>query len=89
MAAGNGIVEKAGWASTYGHQTIIRHGNGYVSAYSHPSGIARGIKEEVRVLRGQIIGFVGSTGRSTVPHLHYELTVIGKEWIPSKQGCLK
>ncbi|KQZ91689.1 M23 family metallopeptidase [Agrobacterium tumefaciens] len=77
MAAGDGIVEKAGWAAAYGNQTIIRHANGYVSSYSHQSGIAKGVKEGVRVAQGQIIGFVGSTGRSTGPHLHYELTVNG------------
>ena len=77
MAAGDGIVEKAGWAASYGNQTIIRHANGYISSYSHQSGIAKGIKEGVRVAQGQIIGFVGSTGRSTGSHLHYELTVNG------------
>lgn len=77
MAAGDGIVEKAGWAASYGNQTIIRHANGYSSSYSHQSGIAKGIKEGVRVAQGQIIGFVGSTGRSTGSHLHYELTVNG------------
>ena len=77
MAAGDGVVEKAGWAASYGNQTIIRHASGYVSSYSHQSGIAKGIKEGVRVAQGQIIGFVGSTGRSTGPHLHYELTVNG------------
>lgn len=77
MAAGDGIVEKAGWAASYGNQTIVRHANGYISSYSHQSGIAKGIKEGVRVAQGQIIGFVGSTGRSTGSHLHYELTVNG------------
>lgn len=77
IAAGDGVVERAGWASSYGNQTVIRHGNGYVSSYSHQSGIAKGVKAGTSVTQGQVIGFVGSTGRSTGPHLHYELTVNG------------
>lgn len=75
IAAGNGVVEKAGWSSGYGLQTIIRHPNGYVSSYSHQNAIAKGIKQGSRVSQGQVIGFVGSTGLSTGAHLHYELIV--------------
>lgn len=75
IASGNGIVEKAGWASGYGLQTVIRHANGYVTSYSHQSAIAKGVKEGTRVTQGQVIGFVGSTGLSTGAHLHYELSV--------------
>lgn len=75
IAAGNGVVEKAGWSSGYGLQTIIRHPNGYVSSYSHQNAIAKGLKEGSRVTQGQVIGFVGSTGLSTGAHLHYELIV--------------
>lgn len=77
MAAGDGVIEKAGWSSSYGNHTVVRHADGYVTSYSHQSAIANGIAEGVRVRQGQIIGFVGSTGRSTGSHLHYELMVNG------------
>ena len=77
IAAGNGTVEKAGWASGYGNQTLIRHANGYVTSYNHQSGIAKGIVPGAKVTQGQVIGFVGSTGSSTGSHLHYELIVNG------------
>ncbi|PYB73892.1 MULTISPECIES: M23 family metallopeptidase [Rhizobium] len=77
IAAGNGVVEKAGWASGYGNQTLIRHANGYVTSYNHQSGIAKGIVPGAKVTQGQVIGFVGSTGSSTGAHLHYELIVNG------------
>ena len=82
IAAGNGVVEKAGWVGGYGRQTIIRHANGYETSYNHQSGIVRGIKPGVRVRQGQVIGFVGSTGLSTGPHLHYELIVNGRKVDP-------
>lgn len=75
IAAGNGVVEKAGWASGYGIQTLIRHANGYVSSYSHQSSLAKGIQDGTKVTQGQVIGYVGSTGLSTGAHLHYELIV--------------
>ena len=74
-ASGNGMVEKAGWESGYGKYVRLRHNNGYESAYGHMSGFARGITEGARVRQGQLIGFVGSTGLSTGPHLHYEVIV--------------
>lgn len=77
ISAGNGVVEKAGWASGYGNQTLIRHANGYVTSYNHQSGIAKGITPGAKVKQGQVIGFVGSTGASTGSHLHYELIVNG------------
>ena len=80
IAAGNGIVEKAGWDSGgYGNQTMIRHANGYVSSYNHQNSIAKGIKPGVKVRQGQVIGYIGSTGLSTGPHLHYELLVNGNK----------
>jgi murein DD-endopeptidase MepM/ murein hydrolase activator NlpD len=82
IASGNGVVEKAGWVGGYGRQTIIRHANGYETSYNHQSGIVRGIKPGVRVRQGQVIGFVGSTGLSTGPHLHYELVVNGRKVDP-------
>ncbi len=77
LAAGSGTVEKAGWTSGYGYQTIIRHANGYESSYSHQSRIANGVVPGAKVRQGQIIGAIGSTGLSTGPHLHYELIVNG------------
>lgn len=71
------MVEKAGWSNGYGNQTLIRHANGYVTSYSHQNAIARGITPGARVRQGQVIGYVGSTGLSTGPHLHYELIVNG------------
>ncbi|MGE6742509.1 M23 family metallopeptidase [Allorhizobium pseudoryzae] len=77
IATGDGIVEKAGWASGYGNQTIIRHTNGYETSYNHQSAIAKGVREGARIRQGQVIGYVGSTGSSTGAHLHYELIVNG------------
>ena len=77
MAAGNGTVEKSGWSSGYGNFTLIRHTNGYETAYGHQSSIVRGIRPGVKVRQGQIIGYVGSTGLSTGPHLHYEVRING------------
>jgi murein DD-endopeptidase MepM/ murein hydrolase activator NlpD len=75
LASGNGVVEKAGWTSGYGYQTIIRHANGYETSYSHQSRIAKGVVPGARVRQGQVIGAIGNTGLSTGPHLHYELSV--------------
>lgn len=77
IASGNGTVEKAGWASGYGNQTIIRHANGYETSYNHQSAIAKGVKPGEKIAQGQVIGYVGSTGSSTGAHLHYELIVNG------------
>jgi murein DD-endopeptidase MepM/ murein hydrolase activator NlpD len=75
MAAGNATVVYAQWKSGYGRHIRLRHANGYETSYSHMSGFARGIAEGTRVRQGQIIGYVGSTGLSTGPHLHYEVLV--------------
>ncbi|MER9304640.1 M23 family metallopeptidase [Mesorhizobium sp. M0293] len=77
IAAGNGVVEKAGWAGGYGKQIILRHANGYETSYNHQSAFAKGIEPGARVRQGQIIGYLGQTGLSTGPHLHYELIVNG------------
>ncbi|MFD2652725.1 M23 family metallopeptidase [Brucella rhizosphaerae] len=82
ISSGNGVVEKAGWTNGYGNQTLIRHANGYVSSYSHQNAIARGVTAGSRVRQGQVIGYVGSTGLSTGPHLHYELIVNGTKVDP-------
>lgn len=73
MAAGDGSVEMAGPNGAYGNYVRIRHGNGFATAYAHMQRIAQGVHTGRRVMQGQIIGFVGSTGRSTGPHLHYEV----------------
>ncbi len=75
MAAGNGVIEKAGWASGYGRETMIRHANGYETLYAHQSAFAKGIEPGVHVHQGQIIGLVGSTGLSTGPHVHFEIRI--------------
>ena len=84
IAAGNGVLEKAGWASGYGKQTIIRHANGYETSYNHQSGFAEGIRPGVRVRQGQIIGYLGQTGLATGPHLHYEVMVNGTKVDPMR-----
>jgi murein DD-endopeptidase MepM/ murein hydrolase activator NlpD len=73
MAAGEGVVVRAGPFSSYGNYVRIRHANGYETAYAHMSRYARGLRAGQRVRQGQIIGYVGNTGRSTGPHLHYEV----------------
>ncbi len=72
-AAGEGVVEIAGWRGGYGRYIRIRHNGRYRSAYAHLSRFAPGIRPGQRVAQGQVIGYVGSTGRSTGPHLHYEV----------------
>ena len=84
IAPGNGVVTKAGWASGYGKQTVIRHANGYETSYSHQSKFAKGIREGTRVRQGQVIGYIGTTGLSTGPHLHYEMKVNGNRVDPMR-----
>lgn len=84
FAAGNGIVEHAKWYSGYGRWVQIKHANGYETGYAHMNRFAKGIKPGVRVRQGQIIGYVGSTGLSTGPHLHYEVIVNGRHVDPMR-----
>jgi murein DD-endopeptidase MepM/ murein hydrolase activator NlpD len=77
-ASGDGVVEKAQWFSGYGRYVQLKHVNGFETAYGHMSRIADGIKPGVRVRQGQVIGYVGSTGNSTGPHLHFEIKVNGR-----------
>ena len=79
MASGNGIVKKVGWCGGGGNCVKIKHNSTYETVYAHMSKFARGIKSGVRVKQGQTIGYVGSTGKSTGPHLHYEVIVNGKK----------
>ena len=78
MASGNGVVTKAGWCGGGGNCIKIKHNKTYTTVYAHLSSFAKGVKSKVRVKQGQIIGYVGSTGKSTGPHLHYEVIRNGK-----------
>ena len=79
MASGAGKVIKSRWCGGGGNCVKIKHNSTYETIYAHMKSFARGIKEGVRVKQGQIIGYVGSTGMSTGPHLHYEVIVNGKK----------
>ena len=79
MASGSGVILKSGWCGGGGNCVKIRHNSTYSTVYAHMSKFARGIKKGVRVTQGQIIGYVGSTGMSTGPHLHYEVIRNGKK----------
>jgi len=77
MAAGNGTVVRAGWSGGYGNLIELRHANGITTRYGHLRGFASGVRAGARVSQGQVIGYVGSTGLATGPHLHYEFRVNG------------
>lgn len=74
-AAGSGIVDLAGRHGAYGNTIVLKHGEKYKTLYAHMSRLAAGIRAGTRVNQGQVIGYVGTTGRSTGPHLHYEVRV--------------
>jgi murein DD-endopeptidase MepM/ murein hydrolase activator NlpD len=82
LAAGDGTVVRAGPFSSYGNYVRVRHANGYETSYAHMSRFARGVRSGTRVRQGQIIGYVGTTGRSTGPHLHYEVSLRGRQVNP-------
>ena len=79
MASGSGVITRARWCGGGGNCIKIKHNSTYTTIYAHMKNFARGIKEGSRVKQGQIIGYVGSTGKSTGPHLHYEVVVNGKK----------
>jgi murein DD-endopeptidase MepM/ murein hydrolase activator NlpD len=79
MASGTGVIKKAGWCGGGGNCIVIKHNSTYQTIYAHMSKFAKGIRAGERVKQGKIIGFVGSTGKSTGPHLHYEVLVNGKK----------
>ncbi len=83
-AAGNGTVSFAGRKGAYGNYIQIRHNSEYSTAYAHLKGFARSVRSGKRVKQGQVIGYVGSTGRSTGPHLHYEILRSGRRTNPLK-----
>ena len=78
MASGSGVIKKAGWCGGGGNCVVIKHNSTYQTIYAHMSKFANGIRSGVRVKQGQTIGYVGSTGKSTGPHLHYEVLINGK-----------
>ncbi|MEZ5816058.1 MAG: M23 family metallopeptidase [Hyphomicrobiaceae bacterium] len=75
IAAGNGTIEEAGYKGQYGNYARIRHANGYQTAYGHMRNIAPGIRPGTKVRQGQVIGYLGSSGLSSGPHLHFEVLV--------------
>ena len=79
MASGNGKIVRARWCGGGGNCIKIRHNSTYSTVYAHLKNFSRGIREGARVKQGQIIGYVGSTGMSTGPHLHYEVIINGKK----------
>ena len=78
MASGSGIIKKAGWCGGGGNCIVIKHNSTYQTIYAHMSKFAKGMRSGIRVKQGQTIGYVGSTGKSTGPHLHYEVLINGK-----------
>lgn len=82
MAAGSGTIKFARWFGSYGKYVRIAHANKYQTAYAHMSRFAPGIREGVRVRQGQVIGYVGTTGRSTGAHLHYEVMADSRQINP-------
>jgi murein DD-endopeptidase MepM/ murein hydrolase activator NlpD len=83
LASGDGVIEMAGRAGGYGNYVKIRHTDDYETAYGHMSAFARGIKAGVHVSQGDVIGYVGTTGQSTGPHLHYEIVINGTQVNPA------
>lgn len=81
-AAGDGVIEMAGWNGGYGKYVRIKHNGTYKTAYAHMSKIAKGVGKGTRVSQGEIIGYVGATGQVTGPHLHYEVHLDGKQVNP-------
>ena len=82
MAAGDGVIERASRYGSFGNYIRIRHAQGYKTAYAHLNSIKRGVRRGKRVRQGEIIGYVGTTGRSTGPHLHYEVHYHDKQVNP-------
>jgi murein DD-endopeptidase MepM/ murein hydrolase activator NlpD len=82
-AAGNGVIEEMGWKNGYGKWVKIRHNSTYETGYGHTSRFASGLKKGSKVKQGQVIAYVGTTGNSTGPHLHFEIMINGKHVNPS------
>lgn len=84
MATANGVIEFKGWQKGYGNLVVLKHDAQYSSAYGHLSGFDKKLQKGTRIKQGDIIGYVGSTGMATGPHLHYELRVNGVQRDPSR-----
>lgn len=84
FAAGDGVVKEVGWKGAYGRAVVIRHNDKISTLYAHQSRFAKGLKVGDRVKQGEVIGYVGNSGRSTGPHLHYEVRVNNKAVNPLK-----
>jgi murein DD-endopeptidase MepM/ murein hydrolase activator NlpD len=82
-AVGDGLVVRAGWGGDYGNVVEIRHSRGYSSRYAHLRGFSEGARAGTRVRQGELVGYVGSTGLSTGPHLHYEFHSAGRPIDPN------
>lgn len=82
-AAGDGVIQRANWFSSYGRYVKIRHNGELSTAYAHMNGFAKGIVAGKRVKQGQVIGYIGTSGRSTGPHLHYEVLQNGRQVNPN------
>ena len=82
MAAGDGVVADAGWHGDYGNLVVLKHTGTFETAYAHMSRIATGLHPGQHVRQGQVIGYVGATGRATGPHLHYEIRIHGQATNP-------
>ncbi len=85
-AVADGVVVSSGWGGGFGKQIVLRHPNGYTTYYGHLSGFAPGIRKGVRVKQKQVIGYVGSTGLSTGPHLDYRMAKDGRFKNPLKES---
>lgn len=85
-AVADGIVVSSGWGGGFGKQVVLRHPNGYMTYYGHLSGYGPGIKKGVKVKQKQVIGYVGSTGLSTGPHLDYRMAKDGRFRNPLKES---
>ena len=88
LAAAGGTVTRCSWYSGYGHCVEIRHGNGYSTLYGHLSGYAKGMHVGKSVKQGEVIGYVGSTGSATGPHLHWEVKKHGHQIDPRSEAKL-
>ena len=82
VAPANGTILKAGWTGGYGNLVEVDHGNGLISRYGHLSKVEVVVGDAIQ--RGQLLGFIGSTGRSTGPHLHYEIRLNDKPINPRR-----
>ena len=81
---GDGVVVKAEYSESYGNYIDVQHFNTYTTRYAHLNNFAKGIKSGLKVNQGEIIGYVGSTGLATGPHLHYEFHINGRHTNPVK-----